>query len=443
MSTKESTDDKCMVIFQPSGRRGYVPKGKTLKEASVTLGVDIEGICGEKAICGKCKVRVEEGHFEKYGVESNRDHLSPIGPTERKFFSLQQERKGYRLACQAHILDNIVVFVPEESRMGKQVVRKAAREIDIKLNPAVKKYCVDMPPATLEDTRGDWERLETELERVHGLKNLVIDYQALMSLQQVVREGNWKVTVSAWKDREVIKVEPGDVKKAYGLAVDVGTTTVAGYLCDLTDGRLVATASMMNPQVVFGEDVMSRISYTMTHPEGLEQMNRAIIDGLNGIVEEAATTAGIKRTDIVDMTIVGNTCMHHLFLNIDPRNIGRSPFPPALHHSLDIKARDWGLKLAPDAKPAETGVSPACRVACPAGVSGQDFLYFIAQGKFDEALEEVRRAMPFPKPNASGARWMSRYRSASCTGSSRTMRRAEAGRKPSHSRRRIRRRLRL
>ena len=396
MSTKESTDDKCMAIFQPSGRRGYVPKGKTLKEASVTLGVDIEGICGEKAICGKCKVRVEEGHFEKYGVESNRDHLSPIGPTERKFFSLQQERKGYRLACQAHILDNIVVFVPEESRMGKQVVRKAAREIDIKLNPAVKKYCVDMPPATLEDTRGDWERLETELERVHGLKNLVIDYQALMSLQQVVREGNWKVTVSAWKDREVIKVEPGDVKKAYGLAVDVGTTTVAGYLCDLTDGRLVATASMMNPQVVFGEDVMSRISYTMTHPEGLEQMNRAIIDGLNGIVEEAATTAGIKRTDIVDMTIVGNTCMHHLFLNIDPRNIGRSPFPPALHHSLNIKARDWGLKLAPDAKPAETGASPACRVACPAGVSGQDFLYFIAQGKFDEALEEVRRAMPFP-----------------------------------------------
>jgi uncharacterized 2Fe-2S/4Fe-4S cluster protein (DUF4445 family) len=132
-------DEKCMVIFQPSGRRGFIAKGKTLKEASIVLGVDIEGICGEKAICGKCKVRVEQGVFEKYGIESNREHLSPMGPTERKFFSLQQERAGYRLACQTQILGDVVVFVPEESRMGKQVVRKAAREIEIALKPAVKK----------------------------------------------------------------------------------------------------------------------------------------------------------------------------------------------------------------------------------------------------------------------------------------------------------------
>jgi uncharacterized 2Fe-2S/4Fe-4S cluster protein (DUF4445 family)/NADPH-dependent glutamate synthase beta subunit-like oxidoreductase len=388
-------DEKCMVIFQPSGRRGFIAKGKTLKEASIALGVDIEGICGEKAICGKCKVRVEQGVFEKYGIESSREHLSPMGPTERKFFSLQQERAGYRLACQAQIIGNIIVFVPEESRMGKQVIRKAAREIDTELKPAVKKYCVEMLKATLEDTRGDWERLEAELEKEHGLKNLTIDYQVLLTLQEVVRQGDWKITVTVWQDREVIKVEPGVVKKVYGLAVDVGTTTVAGYLCDLTDGKLVATASMMNPQVIYGEDVMSRISYSMTNPEGLEHMNKAIIDGLNGIVEEASAIAGIKRTDIVDMTIVGNTCMHHLFLNIDPRNIGRAPFPPALHHSLDIKARDWGLKLLPEAEAAEMGGYPPCKVACPAGVNGQDFLYFIAQGKFDEALEEVRRAMPF------------------------------------------------
>src|SRR5271157_5302634 len=363
METK-NTGEKSMVIFQPSGRRGYVSIGKTLKEASVALGVDIEGICGERAICGKCKVRVEEGIFEKYGITSSRDHLSPMGPSERKFFSLQQERAGYRLACQAHVLDNIVVFVPEESRMGKQVVRKAAKEIKIDLKPAVRKYCVAMAPATLQDTRGDWERLEVELERIYGLKGLTIDYQVLVTLQEVVRLGEWKVTVSVWKDKEVVKVEPGEMKKAYGLAVDIGTTTVAGYLCDQTDG--------------------------------LGHMNKAILDGLNGIVEEAATAAGIKRTDIVDMAMVGNTCMHHLLLNIDPRNIGRSPFPPALHHSVDVKARDLGLKLLPEAPPVEAGGYPACRVACPAGISGQDFLYFIAQGKFDEALEEVRRAMPFP-----------------------------------------------
>ncbi|OGP96906.1 MAG: hypothetical protein A2157_02540 [Deltaproteobacteria bacterium RBG_16_47_11] len=387
---------KPKVIFQPSGRRGSVEKGKTLKEASVLLGVDIEGICGEIAVCGKCKVRIEQGFFQKYGIESSREHLSPMGPTERKFFSLKQESGGYRLACQAKILGDLIVFVPEESRMGKQVIRKAAREINIELKPAVKKYYVEIKKATLADTLADWERLETELEKSLGLKNLTIDYQALISLQEAVRQGDWKITVSVWQNREVIKVEPGLVKKAYGLAVDVGTTTLAGYLCDLTDGKLVATASMMNPQVIYGEDVMSRISYTMTNQKGLEHMNTAIIDGLNGIIEEASTIAKIKRTDILDMTVVGNTCMHHLFLNIDPKNIGQAPFPPALHHSLDIKARDWGLKIAPEAEPVEIGGCPACQVACPAGISGQDFLYFIAQGKFDEALEEVRRAMPFP-----------------------------------------------
>jgi uncharacterized 2Fe-2S/4Fe-4S cluster protein (DUF4445 family) len=353
MQVKKTDSEKYMAIFQPSGRRGYIQKGKTLKEASVALGVDIEGICGEKATCGKCKVRVEQGIFEKYGLESSRDHLSPMSPTERKFFSLQQERGGYRLACQAHVLGDIIVFVPEESRMRKQVVRKAAREINIELKPAVKKYYVEIPKATLKDTRGDWERLEAELEQWHGLKNLTLDYQALMSLQEVVRQGDWKVTVSIWQGREVIKVEPGQATRAYGLAVDVGTTTVAGYLCDLSDGRLVATASMMNPQVIYGEDVMSRISYTMSRPEGLEQLNKAILDGLNGIVEEASAIAGIRRTDIVDMTIVGNTCMHHLFLNIDPRNIGRAPFPPALHHSLDLKARDLGFKIPPENEAAE------------------------------------------------------------------------------------------
>ena len=349
MSNGLSSADKCMVIFQPSGRRGFVEKGKTLKEASVALGVDIEGLCSEKAMCGKCKVRVEKGIFQKYAIESGQDHLSPMGPSERKFFSPEQERAGYRLACQAHILDSIVVFVPEESRRGKQTVRKAARQIKVDLKPAVRNYYVEMSPATLEDTRGDWERIEVELEKSYGLRDLTIDYRALITMQEMVRLGEWKVTAYVWKEREVIKIEPGKIEEAYGLAVDIGTTTVAGYLCDLTDGRLVATASMMNPQVVYGEDVMSRISYTITHADGLEHMNKAIVDGLNGIVAEAAVLAGIKRTDVVDMTIVGNTCMHHLLLNIDPRNIGRSPFPPALHHSIDVKTRDVGIKIAPGA----------------------------------------------------------------------------------------------
>ena len=323
-------------------------KGNNIKEASVALGVDIEGVCGEKAICGKCKVRIEEGIFEKYGIESHFENLSQITSSEHKFFSLQEEENGYRLACQAQIQGDVVVFVPEESRMGKQIVRKAAREIDIKIKPAVKIYYVELPKATLGDTTGDWERLQQELKNRYQLNKLTIDYQVLINLQHAIRKGDWKVTVAVWQGKEVIKVEPGKLDVVYGLAVDVGTTTIAGYLCDLVTGKLVATSSMMNPQVIYGEDVMSRICYTMTQPEGLAQLNAAIIDGLNGIVEDISSQVSIKKQDILDMTIVGNTCMHHIFMNIDPKYIGKATFPPALHHSLDIKARDWGMVIKPE-----------------------------------------------------------------------------------------------
>lgn len=343
----EGKNKEHTVIFQPSGRRGTVDDGKTILEASKELGVDIEGICGEKATCGKCKVRLEQGSFEKYGVESKIEAVSPAGEGDRKFLSKQQLHDGYRLACQTHVHGDIVVFVPEESRTGKQVVRKEATARAIKLNPVVKKYYVELKKATLEDTLGDLERLQAELNKQFKLKNLTIDYKVLLTLQSLIREGDWKVTVSVWKGQEIIKVEPGHVERSYGLAVDVGTTTVAGYLCDLVSGEVLATDSMMNPQVAFGEDVMSRITYSMTHKDGLEQMNQTIVKALNQIAGRAASQAGIKRADIVDMTIVGNTCMHHIFLNIDPLYIGRAPFPPSLHHSLDVKARDFGIKISP------------------------------------------------------------------------------------------------
>ncbi|MCX8021793.1 MAG: ASKHA domain-containing protein [Syntrophorhabdaceae bacterium] len=345
---KKGIEDMSMVIFQPSGRRGYIEKGRTIKDASESLGVDIEGICGERGVCGKCKVRIEEGIFEKYGVVSKRENLSQLKESEGKYLSKKEIDGGFRLACQARIQGDIVIFVPEESRREKQIVRKEARHIPIEVKPAVKKYYVELPKANLKDTTGDWERLQEALFKIYGLTNLRIDYQVLLVLQDVIREGDWKITVSVWQDKEVIKVEPGEVKSSFGLAVDVGTTTVAAYLSDLRTGELVATESMMNPQVVYGEDVMSRISFTINRPDGLKRMNGAIIEGLNGLIGEIASIAHIKTTDIVDMTIVGNTCMHHLFLNINPAHIGRSPFPPAIHHSLDIKAREFGMPAIRD-----------------------------------------------------------------------------------------------
>jgi len=313
------------------------------------MGVDIESICGGKGTCGKCKVRIEEGFWGNYGIRSHMDNLSPIGEAEKKMLTPRQQHDGYRLACQARIHGDVVVFVPEETAVGKQVVRKAAREIPIKLKPAVRKYYVEMVSPTLHDTCGDWERLQAELGKSLNLSDLAIDYPVLHRLQNVIRRENWKVTVSVWMNREVIKIEPGLVEKAYGLAVDIGTTTVAVYLCDLDTGEVVATASMINPQVAYGEDVITRISYSVTREDGLRSMNRAIIKGLNQLAGQAAAKARIKRSDIVDMTVVGNTCMHHIFLNLDPQYLGRSPFSSGIHHSIDVKARDLGLKISPGA----------------------------------------------------------------------------------------------
>jgi len=329
------------VVFQPSGRRGCVSHGKTITEASQELGVDIESVCGGRGICGKCKVRIIEG--------SPKKNLSPLGEAEKKIFSPQQQHDSYRLACQARINGDVIVFVPEESQTGKQIVRKAAREIAIEFKPAVRKYYVKMSPVTLHDISSDWERLQAELKEKFGLNALVIDLPVLGSLSNMIRQGDWEVTVSVWMEQEVIKVEPGFIEKGYGLAVDIGTTTLAVYLCDLTAGELAATDSMMNPQVTYGEDVMARITYSINSKENLESMNKAIIKSLNQLAGQAAAKARIKRYDIVDMTVVGNTCMHHIFLNLDPRYLGKAPFSPAIRDSLDTKARDLGLKISPGA----------------------------------------------------------------------------------------------
>ncbi|MDD5510990.1 MAG: ASKHA domain-containing protein [Dehalococcoidales bacterium] len=337
------------VVFQPSERRGDIGSGKSIKQAARELGVGIEGLCGDEGTCGKCKVRIEEGISPRYGIESRMENLSPLNKTEKGLLTSRQQRDGYRLACQARIRGDVIISVTEESRLANQVVRKAAREITVELKPAVRKYCVELKPATLDDALGDWERLQAELKKRFKLVNLTIDYQALRSLQKVVRQGSWRITVSLWMGREVIGVEPGVVGNSYGLAVDIGTTTVAAYLCRVSTGDVIATESMVNPQVSYGEDVIARINYAMTCKDGLEVMNRAIIRGINELAGKAAARAGIKRSAIVDMAVVGNTCMHHIFLSIDPGYLGQSPFPPALHRSLDIKARELGLRISPGA----------------------------------------------------------------------------------------------
>jgi uncharacterized 2Fe-2S/4Fe-4S cluster protein (DUF4445 family) len=345
---------KHKVIFQPSGRRGEVEEGQTLLQAAQSLGVDIEALCGNKKVCGKCKVRIEEGYFEKDNIESGMTHIFPAVPSPDELKHIKpQDGPGIRLACQCEVRGDVKVFVPERSRAGKQVVRKAAKELIIKLDPAVKKYNVELKPPTLHEmTTGDWERVLKFLEDDYGLKGLKFDYVVLKDLQDTLRKESWKATVTVWMDKEIVKVEPGFVEASYGLAVDIGTTTCVGYLTDLNTGKVVNTESMMNPQVPYGEDVMSRITYAMSNPGvGLETMQKAIIQGLNEIIERVVKDIAKDGPNpgyvIDDLTIVFNTAMHHIFLGLNPEYIGRSPFIPAVQSSLDIKARDLGLRINP------------------------------------------------------------------------------------------------
>ena len=351
---------KVTVIFQPSGRRGQVEAGKTILQAARELGVDIESVCGGKHTCGKCKVRVEEGSFERESLSSRREHLSPFAPEESKFIGDREREAGYRLGCIAELGGDVLIYVPEESRGGKQVIRKAARDLAIKLNPGVKGYYVEPSPPTLKEPLGDFERLQNTLRLRHGLPDLSIDFLTLRDLSSKLRLADWKVTVLVWMDREVLDVRPGRVENIYGLAVDIGTTTVAAYLCNLSNGQVVATDSMMNPQVTYGEDVMSRITYAMMNPpDGLKRMEEAIIEGLNALAQSTAKIAGIAPEEIMEMTVVGNTAMHHIFLGIDPQHLGVAPFAPSVHRSLDIKARELNLRVHPAANvhvlPVEAG----------------------------------------------------------------------------------------
>ncbi len=347
------------VIFQPSGRRGEIPEGTTLLEAARSLGVGIESLCGGNGSCGKCRVRVEAGAFERYGITSLFEHLSPFSEPEGSFIGAEERAAGFRLACAAAVRGDLLIMVPEESRTGGQVVRKEATQRAITLNPAIRLFPVTLDPPSLSRPLGDYERLVAALGERFGIPRPAIDYPALLQLPGALRQGNWSVTAALWMEREIVAVFPGEIGETYGLAVDVGSTTVAGYLCSLRTGEIIATESLMNPQVAYGEDVIARITYATDHPDGMKKMRGAIIECLNTLVQTITGEHGLSPADILEVTVVGNTAMHHLLLGIDPRALGVSPFIPAVHRSLDIKARDLGLRAHPAANvhllPVEAG----------------------------------------------------------------------------------------
>lgn len=349
-----------LVIFMPSGRRGRVQPGLSLLDAARQMGVEIESICAGRLTCGKCLVRVEEGEFQKHGLVSGLDHLSPARQDEINLLAkIGETDPACRLSCSAFVHDDALVFVPEESRAHKQVIRKSATTRAIEVAPAIRQVYVEVAEARLGEHSGDWGRLQAALAEQWQLGDLTIDLLALRRLQEALREGDWSVTVILWQDREVLDVLPGYQEGIYGLAVDIGSTTVAGYLCDLRTGEIVSTESMMNPQVTYGEDLMSRISYATSRRDGVTKLHSAIIDALNTLATQAARQAGLRARNIHEAVFVGNTTMVHLLLGINPVELGGAPFALANRDGMDLKARDLGLRLHPGAYvhvlPSEAG----------------------------------------------------------------------------------------
>jgi len=343
-------DSDALVVFTPSGKRGRFPVGTTLLSAARSLGVDIDSVCGGRAMCTRCQVLIQEGEFAKHGVRSAASHLTAPTVPEERLARRSILAAGRRLSCQARVEGDVVVDVPETSQVHRQVVRKAAEARDIELFPATKLHFVEVAEPDMHDPSGDLRRLTAALEREWGLTGLDVDLKVLKVLQTVLRAGEWKVTVAVHAGKTIVAVWPGLHENVFGLAVDVGSTTIAAHLCNLSNGEVVASAGLMNPQIRFGEDLMSRVSYSMMNPGGAEQMTEAVRSALGDLAAEVARQAGIELHSILEMTIVGNPIMHHLVLGIDPVELGGAPFALAIDGSITVSAGDLGIAIDPSAR---------------------------------------------------------------------------------------------
>ena len=345
-----------LVVFTPSGKRGHFAVGTPILTAARRLGVDLDSVCGGRGICSKCQITPSYGEFSKHGVTVHEDALSDWNSVEQRYDDIRGLTKGRRLGCQATVQRDIVIDVPETSQVHKQVVRKRAEARDITLNPTTRLYYVEVVEPDMHEPSGDLERLITALRRDWDLPALEADLSVLKALQPALRKGAWKVTCAvhmgdATFAPRIMQVWPGYYEGAiYGLAVDLGSTTIAAHLCDLHTGDVVASSGIMNPQIRFGEDLMSRVSYGMMNPTGADEMTTAVQEGMNALFTQVASEAQIDRNQIMDAVFVCNPVMHHLFLGIDPFELGQAPFALATSESLSLRAIELGLNIHPAAR---------------------------------------------------------------------------------------------
>ena len=341
---------EALVVFTPSGKRGRFPIGTPVLTAARQLGVDLDSVCGGRGICSKCQVSPGAGEFPKHGVTVAATALSEWNAVEERYDQKRGLKEGRRLGCQATVQSDVVIDVPAESQVHKQVVRKAAALRDITMNPATRLYYVEVEEPDMHEPSGDLQRLAAALKRDWEIDSLTPPPLAVMQkLQKVLRKGDWKVTVALWEDHKgaapaLVDIWPGFFEdRLFGLAIDLGSTTIAAHLTDLRNGQVVASAGVMNPQIRFGEDLMSRVSYVMMNPGGDVEMTDVVRAALDGLAVELAGEAEIDASQIVEAAIVCNPVMHHLLLGIDPVELGQAPFALATSEAATLGAQELEL----------------------------------------------------------------------------------------------------
>ena len=341
------TDD-VKIVFTPSGRQGQVAKGTNLLQAARQLGVDVDSVCGGRAMCGRCQVNVGDGSFAKHGIESSKAHLSEASSSEARYAEKRNLSPDRRLACQCTIEGDLVIDVPAESQVHNQLVRKEADNRTIMLNPPVRLCFIEVREPDMHEPSGDLRRVIEALEsqwsdRITG--PITCDMHVLRTLQPALRKGKWQVTVALREGHEIIAIWPGLKDRILGAAVDVGSTTMSAHLCDMNSGEVLASTGIMNPQIRFGEDLMSRVSYGLMNPGGAEEMTQAVQEGLQQLIQGGAEQAGMSADDVLEVVLVGNPVMHHLLLGIDPIELGGAPFALAVDTSTQVRADEINLKL--------------------------------------------------------------------------------------------------
>ena len=364
------TDD-ALVIFTPSGKRGRFPLGTPVLQAARQLGVDLDSVCGGRGICSKCQITPGYGEFPKHGLTVAADALSEWNAVEERYKRIRGLIDGRRLGCQAKVMGDVVIDVPPESQVHKQVIRKSATDRVIEMDPATRALYVEVAEPDMHEPSGDFERLAAALRDQWQIEGVEADLALLRRLQPVLRKGEWKVTVVLNKGNHdarhrLLDIFPGfDERPLLGLAIDLGSTTIAAHLCDLRDGKVLASSGLMNPQIRFGEDLMSRVSYAMMNPGGDVEMTKAVREAMNTLAKALAGEADVAPEQIYETVFVCNPVMHHLLLGIDPVELGQAPFALAVSSSLSFPARDLDL----------VAINPAARtyvLPCIAGHVGAD-----------------------------------------------------------------------